>query len=147
MDKTKHWVYTIKFTTAEGTVSQQDFVESAEDTSILLLTGAANKPLPQTFPFEPFREKFTEKFDEVEGSIKVLSNHGTLAPNEKAEWDTFFTAAKSNEAATGILFHLELPGSQSGKPSRHGHFQQVRVDDCVRDVDVVQHAQFTASDR
>ena len=62
---------------------------------------------------------------------------------EIEEWNSFFHETGNSDF--NQRFHIPEP--QNHANSRHGHLIEAKIDDCVRDVDVVVHSGFTATQR
>jgi hypothetical protein len=147
-DKKKYWVYTVQYKNSDGSSFTEEIKESAEDTAITVFPGCFTSELPTEFPREPFNEKFDEHFEEVKASVAMMANSAVINKEEQREWEQFFgSICHDVHEIPNLACPFFIPPEQKQLASRHGHVIQLKVDDGVRDVDIVQHAAFTAADR
>ena len=133
-DERKFWIHTARFKNTDGCFFEKDIKYLLR---ILILFCFLIKT-PKICP---------EKRKEIQQRIKSLIEDGIFSEDETNEWLSFLDSFPNSVDSIDGLESFELPPAQTICSSRHQHGLDIRIDDGSREIDVVQHNNFTGADR
>jgi hypothetical protein len=154
LTKEKYWVYTVKYKTNDVLSHNEELTLPAKECGIIMFPNIkpCELPLPSSFQLAPAHPEFQQTLLDQRKGVTSIFQVLQIEDTHQLElqwWNDFFDSIPIDVHSFQDIQAFWIPPANTHDiHSKRVHSETVlQIDDGCRDVEIVQHAQFTSSKR